>query len=143
MGEFQINQSNRQRQGNKIQNVGKISGEITLNQKYNFKLQTMGQLATIIWKRIRRVFYSQYISKDVELLVYKICIRSILTNACPIWYNTSPHIIEKFRASERKILKAATWTFKESNTKQDQFECSRNITVYNTANCSRIDRYLC
>ena len=98
MEEFRTIQSSRSRKKNRTQNSGEISRsnpepkiqfqstsiESTNSSHHNIEKSQKSILLKIL-------FYSKYISKEIKLLVYKTCIRSILTNACPIWYNQPAH----------------------------------------------------
>ena len=59
---------------------------------------------------------------------------------CPIWFNTSPHLMEKFRKFERKCLRACTKVYRSERTNYMWFENCKNL--YKTAEIPRIDSHI-
>ena len=56
--------------------------------------------------------------------------------ACPIWYNVSPSLMEKFRVFERKCLRTCLGKYRSAESEYRKY--ISNEQIYNMANINKI-----
>lgn len=89
------------------------------------------------FQKLKRMFFTKYLNKDVKVLAYISLIRPILLYACPIWFNISPLYMEKLRIFERKCLRICLNKFLRVNAYSKKNVS--NKVVYGEADIHRID----
>lgn len=87
-----------------------------------------------------RIFYSNFLNNRIKIICYMLLVRPILTYGCPIWYNVSPHIMEKMRKFERKCLKACTRVYRNERYNFKRFESCKRLCE--DAEIPRLDSHL-
>ncbi|XP_046835605.1 uncharacterized protein LOC124431579 [Vespa crabro] len=106
---------------------------LKLNKHYSVQLDK----AKKAFKLNSRIFYSKNLTTKAKIICYGLLVRSILTYAVPILWNTGPTIIEKIRRFERFCLRSCLR--KHRTAESDYKRRIKNETVYNNANINRID----
>lgn len=86
---------------------------------------------------LKSLFFSKHLEPKVKVLAYTAIVRPILTYGCPIWYNISPHYMEKLRIFERKCLR--TCLNKRFRVINEVVKYYKNKETYDLANIHRVD----
>lgn len=86
----------------------------------------------------RVISFNNSTSNKVKSIIYKQLIRPILCYGFCTWFDISSSQMEKIRTYERKILRAATNSYRKPNS----FYFVNNKLIYKRANIERIDRFL-
>ncbi|XP_076764851.1 uncharacterized protein LOC143431798 [Xylocopa sonorina] len=115
---------------------------IHLDYNLNFKEHIESQIekAQKSFLGSRQLFYSKNLDKSVKLPCYKLFIRSILTYACPIWFNVNASLMEKLRIFERKCIRAYLNMYRCPKTNYKKM--IRNDILYEHAKLIRIDLFI-
>lgn len=115
---------------------------LTMNYLMNFNLHIEKALnsAKIVYQNMNRLIYSKISSSKTRILCYTIFVRSLLTYACPIWWNTNSSIMEKLRQFERTCIRAALRLYKSKKSNYKHWISNR--ILYNSANLPRIDNFI-
>ena len=106
----------------------------------NKHIQTQLEKARKSFFANSRIFYSDYLFPKIKIICYMLLIRPILTYGCPIWYNISPHTMEKIRIFERKCLRACTRIYKSERSNFLHYENCK--ILYDKSNIPRIDSHI-
>lgn len=92
------------------------------------------------FKNYGRLFYNKNSNKKAKRICYCLLVRSILTYACPMWFNQSASTIEILRVFERKCLRACTSLYRSELSEFHKYVS--NQFLYNTAEIKRIDNFV-
>lgn len=115
---------------------------IHLDERMLFKNHAIIQLkkATVTFMGLKRLFYSKLLNTEVKIICYTSLIRPIITYGCPIWFNISASLMEKFRLFERKCIRACLNLNKTAES--DYTKYVSNNKLYNEAKIQRIDNFI-
>lgn len=106
---------------------------LRLNIHHNVQLRK----AINAYRAHHNIFHSTGLEGKAKVICYQRLIRPIIAYAAPIWWNTGPSVMEKFRKLERSCLRACTGLYRSAKT--DYKEWINNKTIYSQANVSIFD----
>lgn len=73
--------------------------------KFNVHARKVRNKAQKIFNSFLKLFCNKFLPSNTKILLYKTCIRPIISYAFPIWFNISPTIMKELEMLERKILR--------------------------------------
>lgn len=78
---------------------------------------------------IYNLLRNKYIKIELKILIYKMCIRPILTYACPVWCNTSNKNIKKLQVIQNKCLNIILCNFRSNANFYKIDECHTKANI--------------